>query len=73
MTPHKSGALQASIPAIAGLVGFFKLGQFHLGLFVLVLILAAFGYRTGYHRAKYGTASTKSLLFGEIPGKPPQR
>jgi hypothetical protein len=38
-----------------------------------MVVLAAFAYRSGYHRAKYGTAPTKSLLFGQIPGKPPLR
>jgi hypothetical protein len=73
MNPHKSALIQATLPIVFGLIGFLKLGHFHLGLFVLVVVLAAFAYRTGYHRAKYGTAPTKSLLFGEIPGKPPLR
>ena len=71
MSPHKSGLVQASLPLVFGLIGFMKLGRFHLGLLVLVVVLAAFAYRSGYHRAKYGTAPTKSLLFGQIPGKPP--
>ena len=73
MSPHRSGLVQASLPVVLGLVGFFKLGQFHLGLFGLVLVLAAFAYRSGYHRAKFGTAPTKSLLFGQLTGKPPLR
>jgi hypothetical protein len=73
MSPHRSGLVQASLPVVFGFVGFLKLGGFHLGLLVLVAVLAAFAYRSGHHRAKYGTAPTKSLLFGEIPGKPPLR
>jgi hypothetical protein len=73
MSPHKSALAQASVPAVFGLIGFLRLGRFHLGIFIVVLVLAAFSYRSGYRRAKYGTAPTKSLLFGEIPGRPPQR
>ena len=73
MGPHKTALVQASIPVVFGILGFFKLGGFHLGLFILVAVLAAFAYHSGYHKAKYGTAPTKSLLFSENPGKRPHR
>jgi hypothetical protein len=73
LNPHMSGLVRGSLPVVLGLIGLWKLGQFHFGLFVLVLVLAAFAYHSGFHRAKYGTAPMKSLLFGQIPGKPPLR
>jgi len=68
---------QAAVPLVLGITGFVKLGAFHWGIFAVVVILTAFAYGSGYskakHRAKYGTLPVKSLLFGDIPGKPPGR
>jgi hypothetical protein len=64
---------RAAVPIVLGIAGFAKLGSFHWGLFAVVVILAIFAYRSGYSKAKYGTPAVKSLLFGDIPAKPPRR
>jgi len=71
MSPHKSAVAQAAVPVALGIAGLLKLGAFHWGIFAFVVVLAAFAYHSGYSRAKYETPPVKSLLFGDIPGKPP--
>jgi hypothetical protein len=64
---------QAAVPIVLGLGGFSKLGGFHWGIFLVMVVLSAFAYHSGYHRAKYGTPPLKSALLGDIRGQPPQR
>ena len=71
MGPHKSAAVQAAVPVALGIAGLVTLGEFHWGIFIMILVLAAFAYHSGYSRAKYGAPPVKSLLFGDMPGKPP--
>ena len=73
MSPHKSALAQAAVPIVLGLGGLLKLGGFHWGIFLGIIVLSAFACHSGYHRAKYGTPPINSALLGDIPGQPPQR
>lgn len=73
MKLRRSAFVDGCVPIALGFGGMAKLGHFHLGVFIVSAVFAAFAYHNGHHAAKYGTLSRKSLLFGEIPGRPPER
>lgn len=73
MRVHKAAFINALLPIVFGFVGFLKLGRFDWSIAAIVAIGAAFLYYSGYQRAKYGSPPIKSLIFGDIPGRPPQR
>lgn len=72
MKPHKVAFINALIPVVLGIGGLLKLGRFDWGIAFLVLVGAAFLYYSGYQRAKYGSLAVNSIIFGKIPGRPPQ-
>lgn len=73
MRLHKAAFTNALLPIALGIIGFLKLGRFHWGIAAIAVVGAAILYYSGYQRAKYGSPPIKSLIFGDIPGRPPQR
>jgi len=73
MSPHRAAFTNALLPIAFGIIGLLKLGRFHWGIAAIAVVGATFLYYSGYQRAKYGSPPIKSLIFGDIPGRPPPR